>query len=144
MSGGRWRVDPAVGAVHGHISGVHMLHWLSVAVPLAALVAACGVVSLRRACWLSLLGLLLTVATVQLTSVKGEAPTAFFGAPLPLARAPVAADGTLAAMPTPLPTYAIADALFWVSTVVLLGTLVTVLARLGAPRPHRPLPRRVA
>ena len=133
-----------MGALHGHLSGLHLLHWLSVAVPLTALVAACGLVSLRRVCWLTLLGVLLTVASVQLTSVQGGTPTAFFGAPLPLARAPVAADGTLAATPTVLVTYAVADALFWVTAVVLFGTLITVLARLGTPRPRRPLPHRVA
>lgn len=121
-----------------------MLHWLSVAVPLTALIVVSGAVSWRRACWLTLLGLLVTVATVQLTSVQGGTPSAYFGAPLPLARAPVAADGSLAAMPTPLVAFAVADALFWISATLLLGTLVTVLARLGTPRPRRPLPRRVA
>ena len=37
-----------MGALHGHVSGVHMLHWLSVAVPLTALVVAAGAVSRER------------------------------------------------------------------------------------------------
>jgi hypothetical protein len=127
-----------------------MLHGLSVLVPLATLVTVSGWLSARRVFWLALLGLLLAVATTQLSSVHGpaDARVADFGAPLPFARAPLDASGNLAAFPSLLRAYAVADALLWISVTILLGAVVVGLVRVGrfggAPRPRRPLPHRVA
>jgi hypothetical protein len=149
-----WGVSAPVGALHDHVTGVHLLHGLTAAVPLAALLVATGAITLRRTAWLALLGLLLTLASAQLVSIHGPeharvavqvgVRVAWFGAPLPYARAVVDANGGLATTPTILRAYAFADALFWVCAAVILGSILSVLSRLSTPRVRRPLPRRVA
>lgn len=135
-----------MGSIHDGVQGIHMLHWLTVAVPLATLVVVTGMLRPTKAARLLLVGIATTLATVAVTSVAAGASTMRMGAPLAFARAgldPLGADAS--PVITLLRACLVADLLFWCSSAILLGALIQSLARGLAGRgwrapSHRPRP----
>ena len=123
-----------MGLLHQHLTGELVLHWLSVAVPLAALLAAAGAIRPARAALVLLIAIIVTGATFQLGSLQPAGETgalARFGAPLPFAKA--AADPHTGDLRGPLgivDAYLFADVLFWASA----GIVLTSISRVFAPR----------
>lgn len=122
--------------IHETITGTHLLHWLTVAVPVATLVVVSGVVHRRTAARLLLIGVAMTLATAALASTALSQVR--YGAPLPLAR--VGLDplgGDMQTSVTLLRACFVANLLFWCSTAVLLGGFIQALARRLLPCPAR-------
>lgn len=120
--------------VHDAVQGVHMLHWLTAAVPLATLLVVTGIVSPTKAARLMLVGVATTFATLLLASVAPASTHVRYGAPLAFARAgldPLTGDPSTTL--TVLRACFVADLLFWCSGALLLGALIQRLAR-----PHGP------
>lgn len=116
--------------VHGALQGIHMLHWLTVAVPLATLLAVSGIVRPKKTARLLLVGVAMTLATAALTSIDPEHALIRYGAPLPMVRAgfdPL--TGELRTGFTLLRACFVANLLFWSSGALLLGALIQTLAR---------------
>ncbi len=113
--------------LRGHFTGTFLLHFLTVAAPLATLIIVSGFVSGKAALRLLLLGVVATAATLALSSVVSTASYAQieYGAPLPFARAALdeAAAQRIAA-PTLLPANLLGDLAFWCSTTVVVGSLL--------------------
>ena len=131
-----------MGYIHEVVQGIHLLHWLTVAVPLATLVVVSGVLRPRQAARLLLVGVVATFATVLLTSVAPGSSHVRHGAPLAFARAgldPLTGDPSPAL--TILRACFVADLAFWCSSAVLLGALIRLRIRgpAGRGRPARPL-----
>ncbi|MCA9707352.1 MAG: hypothetical protein KDK70_15975 [Myxococcales bacterium] len=116
--------------VHETLTGTHLLHWLTVAMPIATLLVVSGSVHSRLAARLLLLGVVVTLATAGLASVGPGLSQVRYGAPLPMARMgldPVTGDASTSI--TVLRTCFVANLLFWCSSAVLLGALTRSLAR---------------
>jgi hypothetical protein len=116
--------------IHDAVQGVHMLHWLTAAVPLATLLVVTGIVSPTKAARLMLVGVATTLATILLASVAPASTHVRYGAPLAFARAgldPLTGDPTTAL--TVLRACFVADLLFWCSGALLLGAVIQRLAR---------------
>ncbi len=122
--------------LHDTVTGTHVLHWLSVAGPLATLLIVSGALRSRTAARLLLIGVAMTVATGFVYSTAPELSQARYGAPLPVARAGVdLASGELRTAVTVLRTCFVANLLFWCSTAVLLGALIQSTARRARRQP---------
>lgn len=141
--------------VHDVVQGIHMLHWLTVAVPLATLVVVSGMLGSKKAARLLLVGIVATLASVLLTSVAPGSSHVRHGAPLAFARAgldPLTGDPRTTL--TILRACFVADLAFWCSGAVLLGALIQpqilqirgLVARVrpARPRAHRRRSLRVA
>ncbi|MCA9655379.1 MAG: hypothetical protein H6712_23670 [Myxococcales bacterium] len=116
--------------LHDSIRGIHMLHWLTAAVPLATLVVVSGMVPSRRAAHLLLLGVAATMATAVLGSAAPELAQLRYGAPLPMAQVGVdPLTGELRGSITVLRACFVANLLFWCSGTVLAGAFIRGLAR---------------
>lgn len=114
-----------------------MLHWLTVAMPLATLLVVSGVVGPRKAARLLLAGVAMTLGTLVLSSTDVGLTHVRYGAPLPMARAgldPLTGDPSTAI--TVLRACVVADVLFWCSGALILGALEQTLMR-GRPRVRR-------
>ncbi|MCX4247859.1 hypothetical protein [Paraliomyxa miuraensis] len=125
--------------LHDTLQGIHLLHWLTGAVPVATLLVVSGWVSAKKAAHLLLLGVALTLLTTALSSVDPELSHVRYGAPLPLARAGFdSLSGDLRTSITVLRACFVADLLFWCSGAVLVGAVVQGMGRHGdRPRPRR-------
>jgi hypothetical protein len=122
--------------LHDAVQGIHLLHWLTVAVPLATLVVVSGVLRTKKTARLLLLGVMMTLVTAGLASTAPGASHMRYGAPLPFARAGLdPLTGELRTAITVLRACFVADLLFWCSSAVLLGALIQRLAQRG--RAHR-------
>ncbi len=122
--------------IHDAVQGIHLLHWLTLAVPLATLLVVCGTLGTKRAARLLLIGVATTLATAGLTSMDPTASHMRYGAPLSFAR--VGLDpltGELGRTLSVLRACFVADLLFWCSSALLLGALIRALTRRA--RPHR-------
>ena len=113
--------------IHETITGTHLLHWLTVAVPVATLVVVSGVVHRRTAARLLLVGVAMTLATAALASTA--LTQVRYGAPLPLARVGLDPLGEMQTSITLLRACFVANLLFWCSSAVLLGGFIQALAR---------------
>lgn len=121
--------------VHDAVQGVHMLHWLTAAVPLCTLLVVTGIVSPKKAARLMLVGVATTLATVLVASVAPGFTHVRYGAPLAFARAgldPLTGDPSTLTL---LRACFVADLLFWCSGALLVGALVQRVARRA--RSHR-------
>lgn len=119
-----------MGFPHDSVQGIHLLHWLTVAAPLATLVVVSGMLHPTKAARLLLVGVATTFATGMLDSVAPGSSHVRYGAPLPFVRAgldPLTSDPSTAL--TILRTCFVADLVFWCSSTVLLGVLIQTLAR---------------
>lgn len=122
--------------LHESIRGIHMLHWLTVAVPLATLVVVTGLVRSRKAARLLLLGVAMTFAAAALASEAPELSQVRYGAPLAMAHAGIdPASGELHTSLTVLRACFVANLLFWCSASVLLGFVIQGLTRRAPLRP---------
>jgi hypothetical protein len=143
-------LGPPMGLVHDAVRGIHMLHWLTVAVPLATLVVVSGTLGPRKAARLLLVGIATTFATALLVSVAPGSSHVRYGAPMAFVRAgldPLSGEPSTAL--TVLRACFVADLAFWCSSAVLLGAVIQGLARRvrASRRPaaqRRPRPRRAA
>lgn len=116
--------------VHDAVQGIHMLHWLTAAVPLATLVVVSGVLDSKKAARLLLVGIATTLASALLVSVAPGSSHVRYGAPLAFARAgldPLTGDPSTTL--TLLRACFVADLAFWCSSAVLLGAIIAGLAR---------------
>ncbi len=131
MSPGRRGVQASdMGFIHDAVTGAHMLHWLTLAVPAATLVVVSGVLSPRVASRLMLIGVVMSVATGVLVSIDPALSQARYGAPLPLAHLPVdLATGQARASLYVLRACLVADVLFWCCNALLLGAVIEGLTR---------------
>lgn len=125
--------------LHDAVRGIHLLHWLTVAVPLATLVVVSGAVRPRLTGRLLLLGVAVTLATGLLGSIAPETHQIRYGAPLPMLTAGLDASTGEARTPlTILRACFVADVLFWCSLALLLGAVGQgVSRRLCAARSAR-------
>ena len=124
--------------IHETLTGSHLLHWLTVAVPVATLIVVSGVVSTRKAARLLLLGVVMTLGTAFLASTAPHLSHVRYGAPLAMARAGIdPLTGELRTSITMLRACFVADLLFWCSSAVLLGALIQSAVRQLRPRPRR-------
>ncbi|MEM7156181.1 MAG: hypothetical protein AAF799_25230 [Myxococcota bacterium] len=121
--------------VHTTIRGAHLLHWLTFAMPAATLLVVSGVLRSRRAAKLILLGIVVTFATLLLSSYAPELHQVRYGAPLPIVRTgyDTMGDGGRTSL-TILRAGFVADLLFWCSSTVLAGASIQTLARRLSPR----------
>lgn len=122
--------------VRAHFSGAYLLHYLTVAAPLATLVIGSGALGWKRAMQLILLGVGLTAASFGLASVVSTAShsTIEYGAPLAYARAGWdAAAGQRLDVPAIVQANLIGDLAFWCSTTVVFGSILgwTIRRTLG-------------
>jgi hypothetical protein len=116
--------------VHDAVQGIHMLHWLTFAVPLATLVVVSGILHPSKAARLLLVGVATTIASSFLVSMAPGCSHVRYGAPLAFARIgldPLTGDPTTAL--TVLRACFVADLAFWCSSAVLLGAVFQSLAR---------------
>lgn len=123
-------LGPPMDLVHDAVQGIHMLHWLTAAVPLATLVVVSGVLGSKKAARLLLVGIATTLASTLLVSVAPGSSHVRYGAPLAFARAgldPLTGDPSTTL--TVLRACFIADLAFWCSSAVLLGAVIQGLAR---------------
>jgi hypothetical protein len=119
-----------------------MLHWLTLAVPLATLVVVSGMLGPKKAARLLLVGVATTLATVLLVSVAPGSSHVRYGAPLAFVRAgldPLTGDPSTALKI--LRACFVADLAFWCSGAVLLGVLIQTQG-LGSARRVRRQPGR--
>lgn len=123
-------LGPPMDLVHDAVQGIHMLHWLTAAVPLATLVVVSGVLGSKKAARLLLVGIATTLASTLLVSVAPGSSHVRYGAPLAFARAgldPITGDPSTTL--TVLRACFVADLAFWCSSAVLLGALIAGLTR---------------
>lgn len=114
--------------IHDWIRGIYLLHWLTGAVPLATLVVVGGVLRPNVAARLVLAGVIVTLASGWLYSIAPETSQIRYGAPLPMVCAGLdLASGELRTPLHLLRACFVANLLFWSSTFVLLGAIVTPL-----------------
>jgi ABC-type uncharacterized transport system permease subunit len=123
--------------IHETLTGTHLLHWLTGAVPVATLFVVSGIVSSKTAAKLLLVGVAMTLATAGLSSVAPEVSQVRHGAPLPMARTGLdPLTGDVRTSITVLRACFVANLLFWCSSAVLLGAFIqSMVRRLRPPRP---------
>ena len=118
--------------LHDALQGIHMLHWLTGAVPVATLLVVSGWVGAKKVAHLLLLGVAVTLLTIALSSVDPELSHVRYGAPLPLARGGLdPTSGDLRTSITVLRACFVADLMFWCSGAVLVGAVVQGSSRRG-------------
>ena len=120
-------VEGPVELLRAHFSGAYLLHYLTVAAPLATIIIASGALGWKRALQLILLGVVITGATFGLTSVVSTASysTIEYGAPMAYARAAWdAGAGQRLDIPTLVRANLIGDLAFWCSTTVVFGSIL--------------------
>ncbi len=116
--------------LHDGVTGTHLLHWLSGAVPLATLLIVAGALDTRKAARLLLVGVAMTLLTVLVQSTAASPMQVRYGAPLPMARASVdIMTGEFRSSIMVLRACFVANLLFWCSTSVLLGAMIQALVR---------------
>ena len=123
--------------IHETLTGSHLLHWLTAAVPVATLLVVSGMVSSKKAARLLLLGIVMTLGTLLLASVAPTLSHVRYGAPLAMARAGLdPLSGEMRTSVTVLRACFVANLLFWCSSAVLLGALIQSVTRRLRPRPR--------
>lgn len=127
-----------MGILHDAVQGMHLLHWLTAAVPLATLLVVSGTLHTKKAARLLLLGVAMTWATTMLASIAPGSSHVRYGAPLPFARAGLdPLTGELRTTITVLRACLVGDLLFWCSSALLLGAVIQSLARPARRRAAR-------
>jgi len=119
-----------MGFPHDAVQGIHLLHWLTIAAPLATVVVVSGMLRPTKAARLLLVGVVATFATAIVTTVAPNSSHVRHGAPLAFLRMGL---DPLTGEPSTALTVSrmcfIADLAFWCSSAVLLGVLIQILAR---------------
>jgi len=115
--------------IHQTLTGGHLLHWLTFAVPAATLLVVGGLVPSKTAARLLLVGVAMTLATAVVSSTAPDLFQVRYGAPLAMARAgldPLTGQPRTAI--TLLRACVVGNLLFWCSSAVLLGALTRAVA----------------
>jgi hypothetical protein len=116
--------------LHETVTGAHLLHYLTGAVPTATLLVVSGTLHSKKAARLLLVGIAMALATMCLASTAPALLQVRYGAPLPMARAGLdPLTGELCTSITVLRACFVANLLFWCSSAVLLGAFIQSMVR---------------